>query len=278
MNKRTWIDLIWLVLGSFIFAMGVNYFAIPNRLSEGGIIGITIVTYYLFEWSPGVVNFILNSTLLAIGYKFFTRRMTIYTIISIFLSSLFLHISVGWGENLNGDSLLAALFAGLSVGAGIGLIFKAGGTSGGSTIIARLLNQSLGWSVGKAMLIMDIIVIAGSAFVIGKERAMYTLVAIYIGAKVIDAIIEGAEERSAVMIISDQHEKILETVTRKMYRGVTVLEAKGGYTHEDKNVLYLVIHKREIVQLKKYIEDIDPDTYITTHRVQEIFRQGYKGS
>ncbi|ARI76200.1 YitT family protein [Halobacillus mangrovi] len=275
--KSTFKDLTLLVIGAFVFAIGVNYFAIPNRLSEGGIIGITIVTYYLFGWSPGLINFILNTSLLAIGYKFFTKRMTIYTILSILLSSLFLHITIGWGENLNGDSLLAALFAGLSVGLGIGLIFKAGGTSGGSTILARLLNQFLGWSVGNAMLIIDITVIVASSFVIGKERAMYTLVAVYVGAKIIDAIIEGTEERTAVMIISDSHEEILQTITNRMSRGVTVLEAKGGYTNTNKNVLYIVINKREIIQLKKFIEEIDPTTYITTHRVQEVFRQGYRG-
>ncbi|MGI8315758.1 YitT family protein [Halobacillus mangrovi] len=275
--KSTFKDLSLLVIGAFVFAIGVNYFAIPNRLSEGGIIGITIVTYYLFGWSPGLINFVLNTSLLAIGYKFFTKRMTIYTILSILLSSLFLHLTIGWGENLNGDSLLAALFAGLSVGLGIGLIFKAGGTSGGSTILARLLNQFLGWSVGNAMLIIDITVIVASSFVIGKERAMYTLVAVYVGAKIIDAIIEGTEERTAVMIISDSHEEILQTITKRMSRGVTVLEAKGGYTNTNKNVLYIVINKREIIQLKKFIEEIDPNTYITTHRVQEVFRQGYRG-
>ncbi|WP_028783915.1 YitT family protein [Thalassobacillus devorans] len=270
-------DLILLIVGSFIFAIGINYFAIPNQLSEGGIIGITIVTYYLFGWSPGITNFLINTSLVAIGYKYFTKRMTILTIISIVITSIFLHITAGWGESLNGDTLLAALYAGLAVGMGIGFIFKAGGTSGGTTILARLLNQWLGWSVGSAMLIIDITVIAGSSFVIGKEKAMYTLIAVYIGAKVIDAIVEGTEERSAVMIISDKSENILQAVTEKMSQGVTVLEAKGGYSQTDKNVLYIVINKREIVQLKKLVEAIDPEAYITLHRVQEIFRKGYKG-
>lgn len=270
-------DLILLIIGSFIFAIGINYFAIPNKLSEGGVIGITIVTYYLFGWSPGITNFVLNTTLVAIGYKYFTKRMTLLTIISIVFTSIFLYMTSSWGNQLNDDTLLAALFAGLAVGMGIGLIFKAGGTSGGTTILARLLNQWLGWSVGTAMLIIDITVIAGSSFVIGKEKAMYTLIAVYVGAKVIDAIVEGTEERSAVMIISDKSDEILKVVMDKMSRGVTVLEAKGGYSQTDKNVLYIVINKREIVQLKKLVENIDPDTYITLHRVQEIFKRGYKG-
>ncbi|MFC2949309.1 YitT family protein [Virgibacillus sediminis] len=270
-------DIIFIIIGSFLFALGVNYFVIPNQLSEGGIIGITIVTYYLFGWSPGVVNFILNTTLVALGYRFFTKRTIFYTILSIFLSSVFLHITVGWGELLE-DKLLAALFAGLAVGIGLGLIFRAGGTSGGTTILARLANRFFGWSVGNAMLFIDIAVISISAFIIGRERAMYTLISVYVGAKVIDALLEGAEERSAVMIMSEKHEAIRKSITDKLSRGVTVLEAHGGYTGAEKDVLYVVINKREIVQLKKLIEDIDENSYVTLHKVQEIFGKGYKGT
>ncbi|WP_250889680.1 YitT family protein [Lentibacillus populi] len=276
--NRTAKDIILIIIGSLIFALGINYFAIPNRLSEGGVTGITIVTYYLFEWSPGIVNFILNSLLVTIGYRFFSKRIIWYTIVSIIFSSIFLHVTVDIGKEINSDTLLAALFAGLTVGIGLGMIFRAGGTSGGSAILARLANQLLGWSVGKGMLVIDILVIAGSAFIIGQEKAMYTLVSVYVGAKVIDVIVEGTNERSAVLIISSEPDEVLDQVTNKMARGITVLEGKGGYTKADREVLYLVINKQEIVHLKKIIEAIDPDAYVTVHGVQEIFRKGYKGT
>lgn len=278
MSSRTVKEIIFIIIGSFIFAFGINYFAIPNRLSEGGVIGITIVTYYLFEWSPGIVNFLANTALLAVGYKFFNKRIIWYTIISIIFTSLFLHITVDIGGGAIGDTLLAALFAGFSVGIGLGLIFRTGGTSGGSAILARLANQFWGWSIGKGMLVIDIIVIAGSAFIIGQEKAMYTLISVYVGAKVIDVIVEGANERTAVLIISRYPDEVLDQVTNKMARGITVLEGKGGYTRANKEVLYIVINKQEIVQLKKIIQDIDSDSYVTVHNVQEILRKGYKGA
>lgn len=268
-------DIFLIILGSLIFAVGINYFAIPNRLSEGGVIGITIVAHYLFNWSPGVVNFIINAGLLAIGYKLFNTRVTLYTIISIVFSSLFLHITVGIGVDY-GDTLLAALFAGLFVGVGIGLIFRAGGTSGGSSILARLANEYLGWGIGKGMLIIDIVVIVGSVFIIGQEKAMYTLISVYIGAKVIDFVIEGVSERIAVLIISDYPDELLEQITKKMARGLTVLDGHGGYTGDSKQVLYLVINNQEIVQLKNIMQKVDPEAYITIHNVQEISRTGYK--
>ncbi|MFB4168496.1 YitT family protein [Virgibacillus sp. JSM 102003] len=276
MNK-TVKEILMIIIGSFIFAIGVNYFAIPNRLSEGGVIGITIVTFYLFDWSPGVVNFILNTSLVAVGYKFFDKRVIVYTIIAIIFTSLFLHFTVGWGDEINGDTLLAALFAGLSVGLGLGLIFRSGGTSGGSAILARLGNQLLGWTIGKGMLVIDIAVIVLSSFIIGQEKAMYTLISVYVGAKVIDVVVEGANERTAVMIISSHPDQVLDAVTNKMDRGITILEGRGGYTKSHREVLYLVINRYEIVPFRKIIMDIDPEAYVTVHGVQEIFRKGYKG-
>ncbi|MGP4073387.1 YitT family protein [Piscibacillus sp. B03] len=270
-------DLAFILFGAFSFAFGINYFAIPNTLSEGGVIGITIITFYLFEWSPALMNFLLNATLLALGYKFFTKRATIYTILSFGMSSFFLYLTEGWGQEIVGDTLLAALFAGIFVGLGIGLMFRSGGTAGGTTILAKMLNKIAGWDVGPTIFVIDVIIILASAFVIGQEKAMYTLIAVYVGSKVIDLVVEGASQRTAVMIISSEGEKVLDDITRRMARGVTVLEGRGGYSNLNKEVLYIVINKREIVQLRKIIEKLDPEAYVTTHRVQEIFKTGYKG-
>lgn len=269
-------DLLLIFLGAFIFALGVNYFTIPNQLSEGGILGITIITYYLFEWSPGVVNFVVNAVLLVVGYKFFEKRAFIYTIITIAATSGFLFLTEDFGKKLTDDMLLASLFAGLLVGAGLGLIFRAGGSSGGTTILAKLANQNFGWGIGKAMLIMDIVVVAGSIFIIGLEKTMYTLLVVYVGAKAIDFIVEGLDERVAVLIISNSPDQVLKMITQKMSRGLTVLDGHGGYTGQKKEVLYIVINKQEIVQLKNVIREIDQQAYVTIHNVHEMMGRGYK--
>ncbi|NRD76749.1 YitT family protein [Bacillus sp. BRMEA1] len=274
--KKTLKDL-WLILfGSLIYAVGVNYFTIPNRLSEGGILGITIVAHYLFNWSPGVVNFILNALLLVVGYKFFEKRAFTYTLISIAASSIFMSLTETIEKPLTHDTLLASIFAGLLVGAGVGFVFRSGGTSGGTTILASLANQFLGWSMGKAVLIMDIVVVTGSVFIIGLEKSMYTLLAVYVGAKAIDFIVEGLDERVAVMIISNSPEKVLENITSKMSRGLTVLDGRGGYTGQNKEVLYIVVNKQEIVQLKNIIQEVDQNAYVTAHNVHEMLGKGYK--
>ena len=172
--------MLFILFGSFIYALGVNLFTIPNRLSEGGLLGITIVAHYLFHWSQGVVNFVLNIVLLLVGYKFFEKRAFIYTLISIAASSVCLFFIENISRILTHDTLLASVFAGLLVGAGVGFVFRSDGTTGGTSILASIANRFLGWSMGKAVLIMDIVVVAGSAFIIGLEKAMYTLLAVFV--------------------------------------------------------------------------------------------------
>lgn len=276
--KNSLKDIGLILIGAFLFAVGVNYFTIPNTLSEGGILGITIIAHYLFHWSPGVVNLVLNAALLVIGYKYFEKRTMVYTIISIAASSGFLFLTEDIGKQLTEDTFLAAIFAGLLVGVGLGLIFRTGGTSGGSTILARLTNQWLGWSIGKGMLIFDIVVVVGSVFIIGVEKTMYTLLVVFIGAKAIDFIVEGLDEKVAVLIISHSPDMVLDNIMSKMSRGITVLEGRGGFSGQNKDVLYLVINKQEIVQLKSVINNIDQNAYVTVHNVHEMMGQGYKAS
>ncbi|MFP7297161.1 YitT family protein [Neobacillus niacini] len=276
--KNSLKDITLILLGAFLFAVGVNYFTIPNTLSEGGILGITIITHYLFHWSPGVVNFVLNAALLGIGYKYFDKRTMVYTIISIAASSGFLYLTEDIGRQLTEDTFLAAIFAGLLVGAGLGLIFRTGGTSGGSTILARLTHQWLGWSIGKGMLVFDIVVVLGSVLIIGVEKTMYTLLVVFIGAKAIDFVVEGLDEKVAVLIISQSPDMVLENIMSKMSRGITVLEGRGGFSGQNKDVLYLVINKQEIVQLKNVINSIDQNAYVTVHNVHEMMGKGYKAS
>ncbi|PEY29517.1 hypothetical protein CN354_26905 [Bacillus cereus] len=277
MNERVK-EVALVVIGSLLFAIGINFFAIPNRLSEGGVIGLTVITYYLFEWSPGTVNLLINAVLLAIGYKFFDKKTMVYTILGIVSSSFFLYITEDIATPVNHDTLLAALFAGVFVGVGLGFMFRAGGTSGGSAIIAQLANQYLGWSVGKGVLIIDIVVIAGSVFIIGQEKAMYTLVAVFIGAKVIDFIVEGLNTKTAVTIISNYPDMIRESIMKSMTRGVTVLEGKGGYTGNNKEVLYIVINKQELMQLKRVVSQKDENAFVVIHDVRDVLGGGFKAS
>lgn len=263
------------MLGAFIFAAGINYLAIPNQLSEGGVIGITIVTYYYLGWSPGIVNLLINIVLIAVGYRYLDKRSIYYTLLGIFFCSLFLYLTENKLPSITHNTLLAAIFAGLLVGIGIGLVFLAGGTTGGSAIVARLCQKFFGWSLGSAMLIFDIAVIGISSTIIGIEKTMYTFIAVYIGARVVDYIVDGFNTKRAVTIISAQTEAIAGRITWDMQRGATVLHGHGAYTGSPKHVLYVIINKQELMRLKEIVQAEDKHAFVVIHEVHEVLGRGF---
>lgn len=272
--KKTSLDVLIIIIGAFIFALAINLFVIPNDLGEGGVTGITIILFYLFQWSPGLVSFIMNAFLLIVGYKFLSRITTIYTIIAVTFHSLFLHLTENW--NVSSDEIVInAIFGGVFAGVGIGLIIRVGGTTAGSTILARITNKYLGWSISYGLLFFDIIVAVSSYFIIGAEGLMLTILMLYIGTKVMEFIIEGVNPKKAITIISKEADLIAKQVTVKMDRGVTVFDGHGYYTKDAKEILYIVISKQEVVKLKRIVQSTDSQAFIAIHDVRDVFGEGF---
>lgn len=274
MVKKLTQDLFYLVLGSFLFALAVNVFVIPNELGEGGVTGVSIILYYLFQWSPSLVNLIVNSLLLIFGYRFLDKKMIIYTIIAVLLNSIFLHLTHDWNIQSN-ELIVNAIFGGILVGTGIGMIIRVGGSTAGTTILAKIANKYLNWNISYALLFFDLIVVFSSLFIIGIEKLMLTIIMLYVGTKVMDFIIEGLNPKKAVTIISVQQDKIAEQVNLIMNRGVTVLQGKGYYSQEPKEVLYIVISKQEVSTLKKIVKKVDKEAFLTIHDVRDVFGEGF---
>lgn len=273
MKKRI-ADIATIIVGAFLFALAVNLFVIPNEFGEGGVTGVTIILYYLFQWSPSIVNIIINGLLLIVGYKFLDRQTTVYTILAVAFNSLFLHLTEGW-TIASHELTINAVFAGVLVGTGIGLIVRVGGTTAGTVILARIANKFLDWNISYALLFFDLIVAFSSYFIIGPEKLMLTIVALYVGTKVMDFIIEGLNPKKAIMIISEKQNDIAEMVITQMDRGVTVLSGHGYYTKNPKEVLYIVISKQEVSTLKKIVKSIDQSAFLTIHDVRDVFGEGF---
>ncbi|WFA87431.1 MULTISPECIES: YitT family protein [Paenibacillus] len=273
MKKRI-TDILFIMAGAFLFALAVNLFVIPNDLAEGGVTGITIILYYLFEWSPGLMNLILNGILLIVGYRFLDKTTTVYTIIAVVFNSLFLHVTESW--TIASDELwINTIFAGLFAGLGIGLIVRVGGTTAGTVILARLANKYLDWNISYGLLFFDLIVAFSSYFIIGPQGLMCTIVLLFVGTKTMEFIIEGLNPKKAVMIISSKQDEIAKQVIEKMDRGVTVLSGHGYYTKNKKEILYIVISKQEVSMLKKIVRAEDEIAFITIHDVRDVFGEGF---
>lgn len=271
-------NVIYIVLGTAIMSFGLVYFNMENNLADGGFTGITLILFFVFNIDPAYTNLLLNIPLFFVGWKVLGRNSFIYTLIGTVSLSLFLFIFQRYtfiSIPLHDDMTLVALFAGVFIGVGLGIVFKFGGTTGGVDIIARLAFKYYGWSMGKTMFMFDAAVITSSLIYLNYREAMYTLVAVFISAKVIDFMQQGAYSGKAAFIISDKSSEIASCILNQMDRGATVLKGKGSFSGLDKEILYCVVGRNELIRLKTLIEKIDPHAFVTVNDVQDVIGEGF---
>lgn len=271
-------NIIMIIIGSAIYSFGFVHFNMQNELGEGGFAGITLILYFVFKWDVALMNLLLNIPMFIIGWKLLGRKVFAYTIIGTVAVSVFLkifhvyEIQIG----LQDDMFLVSLFAGVFVGVGLGIIFRFGGTTGGVDIIARLGQKYLGWSMGKTMFMFDAVVIFLSWLTFLDIRSvMYTLVAVFVGARVIDFVQEGGYAARGAFIISEHQDAIANRITNEMDRGVTVLKGYGHYTKKEREILYCVIAKNEIVRLKSIITAVDPHAFVSVTETNDVMGEGF---
>ncbi|UXS75275.1 YitT family protein [Staphylococcus chromogenes] len=272
--KRTIRDIILVIIGSFIFAAGVNAFVISGDLGEGGVTGLAIILYYAFHISPAWTNFIVNAMLIAVGYKFLSKRSMYLTILATVLISIFLSLTEPW--HVQTDNILVnAIFGGSAVGLGIGIIILAGGTTAGTTILAGIANKYLDVSTPYALLFFDVIVVLISLTVIPLDRVLVTLISLYIGTKVIDFVIEGLNPKKAVTIISKEPDRVAKMIDEDIGRGVTILNGRGYFSKQETDVLYAVISKTQLSRTKRLIRQIDKNAFVVVHDVRDVYGNGF---
>ncbi|MDO5660737.1 MAG: YitT family protein, partial [Staphylococcus xylosus] len=218
--------------------------------------------------------FVFNAILIGIGYKFLSKRSMYLTIVATILISIFLELTVSW-EIETGNILVNAVFGGLCVGLGIGVIVLAGGTTAGTTILARIANKYLDVSTPYALLFFDLIVVAISLTVIPISSALVTVISLYIGTKVMDYVIEGLNTKKAMTIISSKPDEIAKIIDEQVGRGLTILNGRGYFSKEDKDVLYVVITKTQVTKAKRLIRKIDDNAFLVIHDVRDVYGNGF---
>ncbi len=268
-RRKLFFKYLFLFIGSLLAAVGLEIFLIPNNIIDGGVVGISIILSYLTKIPLGVFIMCLNIPFLILGYKHIGKTFVISTLFAIISLSgwvTILHPIPGLTEDL----LLASVFGGIILGIGVGLIIRYGGSLDGTEIIAIILDKRTGFSVGEIVMFFNIFILSSAGLVFGWNKAMYSLIAYFIAFKMIDVTIEGLEETKAAVIVSEKSEVIAEKVMARLGRGVTLLSGKGGYTGEDKMVLYLVVTRLEIAKLKVIIDEIDENAFVTISEVHEV--------
>lgn len=250
---------------------------------EGGITGITILLKYAFDIPPSLSTLILNIPLFILGWMMLGKKQMVYTGLGIFSLTFFLWffeklIQAGMISPFvtQYDYILASLYAGVTLGAGLGIVFRFGGTTGGSDIVARICNRKFGWSMGQVILALDIIIIGASLLFIPKEKILYTLVAVFIASKVIDFIQEGAYAAKAFTIISDHAPEMADLITKEMDRGVTLIPAIGAYSKQSKYMVYCIVSRQEIRRLTMIVKSVDPKAFIIINDVRDVHGEGFR--
>lgn len=268
-----------ITMGDLIVASAIKFFWEPNKIASGGTSGISIIIHSFFNFIPvGLLMIIMDSILftiavIVIGGKFGVK--TLYASFCLSGSLLILDKFVHVGAITN-NLLLASIFGTLLSGVGMGIIFNQNASTGGTDIIAKILNKFFHIDIGKSLLLVDFLVTLLAGATLGADIGMYSLLAVIINGFMIDAVIDGFNMCKQIMIVSRKNDEISKFIMNKLERGCTIFTGKGGYTWNDTYILYTVLSRKEFIKVKEFIKEVDPTAFITVSDAREVLGHGFK--
>ncbi|PRY83903.1 YitT family protein [Alkalibacterium olivapovliticus] len=268
------VDYVYIIFGSFLTAIAFQVFLLPNNIVSGGVSGLSIAANAMFGWSPALFQYAVNIPLLILCFILLGKAAGYKTILGSILLPFFL-IFIGHFPALTSDPLLAALFGGGITGLGIGIVFRAKASTGGTSIIVQILYQFLHLQFGLSTIMVDGVVIMIALLVFDVETVMYSLIALFIVSRTIDLVQLGFHRNKNVFIISDSPQDIRTEILHTMQRGVTNLGIRGGYGNTDKDMLMVVIQEREFTLLKEVVLKADSDAFVVAMPASEVLGRGF---
>lgn len=278
-SKKDILNYALIVFGAFLVGIGEACIQIPMKLTTGGFNGISMIIYYLLGFPVGIVSLLLNLPLIVLSFKFLGEKHSIRTLIGMLVTSLTIEIAMGLNlSQLTTNMLLTALYGGLTIGLGIGICLRGNGSTGGTDLLAKLIQcKKKHLNMGNIILIVDAIIIACASFTFDSlEIALYAGISLFVMTKVIDFVLDGGRYAKAMFIITDEADKISKYILEKVKRGVTVIDAIGGYSGNNKKILLCVANKREIPMIKEEIKAIDANSFTIVTTVTEAIGNGFE--
>jgi uncharacterized membrane-anchored protein YitT (DUF2179 family) len=272
-------DYSLLLVGALLQALAMRLFLVPGQLVSGGISGAAQIINHFVSFPIGVMVFIGNIPLFILGWRYLGgRRFALRTAVAVAAFALFtdLLVLVIPAAGMTDDNVLNALFGGVFLGVGLGLVYRGQGTSGGSDILGRILNHRFGISISQAYLITDTLVVLAGGFAFSWEKALYGMVVIYVSGIAAEMVSEGSSIFRTVIIITSETERVTQTILEVLERGVTILSGKGGYTDADRPVLYCIVTRGEVNQLKQLVKETDPNAFMVIGVAHEALGEGFK--
>jgi uncharacterized membrane-anchored protein YitT (DUF2179 family) len=270
----------FIIAGAFIIALGYVLFITPNKIVPGGIYGISIVLHHTFGTPVGLMALAFNIPLTIIGVKILGPKFGAKTIVGFIFTSAFMDLLTFWiGEEplIQGDPLVSAIFGGAVIGLGVGLLFKAKATCGGTDLISMMLGKWTGMPLGQLMMLVDsVVVLIGTLVFSDWKIPMYSLITIFVMGKVIDTVLQGISYDKVALIISDKCTLIGNKIINDLHRGGTFISVQGMYAGNEKTMIYVVLNRRELSALEEFIHQIDPKAFLTVIDANEILGSGFR--
>ncbi|WP_425451930.1 YitT family protein [Bacillus taeanensis] len=260
--------LVMVIIGAGLAAVSIELFLVPNDIIDGGIIGVSLILDHLTLVNFAILVIVLNLPFMYFGYTQIGKTFVVSSLVGIF-SLAAIESSLHHVPAFINEPILASVFGGLILGIGVGMVIRHGGSLDGTEILGILLTKKLPFSIGEFVMFLNIFIFSWAGFVFGWEQAMYSVMTYYIAFKTIDTVIQGLDETKAVIIVSDLYEEVSDSILDRLGRGTTKLKGKGGYTDEEKEVIYAVITRLEVTKLKNIVYEIDPKAFITIMNTQE---------
>jgi uncharacterized membrane-anchored protein YitT (DUF2179 family) len=259
---RTLIKILFLTLGAALASVGLEIFLIPNNIIDGGVVGISIMASYLSGLPIGVFLIVINIPFLILGYRHIGKTFafsTLYAVLCLSVGVSVLHPIPG----LTHDYILAALFGGVILGAGVGLIIRTGGSLDGTEVIAIILDRKSSFSVGEIIMFFNLFILSAAGFVFGWDNAMYSLLTYFVAYRAIDVAIDGINETKGVFVISDRHEDISDAINDRLGREFTVFESLYNGSAKKNYIIFVVVTRLEIAKLKSIVNGFDENALTT---------------
>ncbi|SFR82343.1 Uncharacterized membrane-anchored protein YitT, contains DUF161 and DUF2179 domains [Streptococcus equinus] len=271
-------SLLLIALGVAMYTFGFVKFNMANALAEGGVAGVTLIIHALYKIDPAYTSLILNVPLFIMGARVFGRKSLALTIYGTVLLSFFIWF---WQQVpvkivLQNDMMLVAVVAGLFAGAGSGLVFRYGATTGGTDIVGRVIEEKFGFKLGQTLLFVDALVLTASLVYIDLQHMLYTLVASFVYSQVLTIVQNGGYTVRGMIIITQKSQEAADAILNGINRGVTYLNGQGAYSGNEKNILYVVLNPGEVRDVKAIMADLDPDAFISIIDVDEVVSSDFK--
>ncbi|QTD41290.1 YitT family protein [Sporosarcina sp. Te-1] len=273
-SKSTVFDYIQIIIGASLVGLSFNIFLLPSRIAAGGISGVSTILYELFGYNPAYVQWIINIPLIILGLVLAGKEFSAKTLVGTFFVPFVIWLTGGIDLSVN-NPLLSSIYGGILLGIGLGIVYRGNGSTGGTALIAQLLKKYTGISSGFSQLIVDGVVVITSAFVFNFELALYALMSIYVTSKVIDFVQLQTSPTKLVLIITDNEEKVQAIIKNEIDRGLTKVKSTGGYSNNEKTMIFCVVEQSEAVYLKKVLQTAEPSSFVIFLNASEILGLGF---